>query len=210
MDGQRRLGLDRREGLLRCLLSRGRDADARTQDVRIEGGHEYSQPFWFTMGPNESNTVRKCDIYVYRWDQPSRFVEYPGSSRAHPRDPSGFMFITGTNKRYPGFEILCSVEADLRAPYVAAPLQIGQRDKRFKTVKVRLPDPGRGTCCSWSPVRLVPDLRGDRADSTFALEGKGMRRRVRYHSARHSSRGKDIFQYGRATIAHRPLTGDAS
>jgi hypothetical protein len=177
MGSQRRLGRDRREGLLICPPEQRRDAELWTQDVRIEGGHEYSQPFTFTMGPNEVNTVRRCDIYVYRWDQPPRFVEYPGSSdhsQSNLWNPTELMFITGTNKRYPGFETLCSVEADLRAPYLAAPFQNGQNGKRYKSVNVSVLDLGQSARCSWSAVPLVPGVRSDRADRTLALDRKGM------------------------------------
>jgi hypothetical protein len=39
--------------------------------------------------------------------------------------------------RNPGFELLCTVEADLHKPFNAAPLRTGSGRKRYKEVQVR-------------------------------------------------------------------------
>jgi hypothetical protein len=55
------------------------------QDVRIENRREYTQPYVFFMPADENNLQRSCDIWVYRWEQPPRFVTM-----------NGVLFITWT------------------------------------------------------------------------------------------------------------------
>jgi hypothetical protein len=111
------------------------------QDVKIERGREFTSGYTFMMDLNEYNTVRTCDVLVYRWEQPSRFVEFPGEdflrcSKARARTNLR-RSVSGMDQLYPGFEILCTVEADVRAAYDAAPIQMGRGGKRYKQVHVR-------------------------------------------------------------------------
>jgi hypothetical protein len=52
----------------------------RNQDVRIEKGHEYTEKYVFQLPADTTDFKRSCDIWVYRWEQPGRFVTYPGTS----------------------------------------------------------------------------------------------------------------------------------
>jgi hypothetical protein len=49
------------------------------QDVRLEKGFEYREEFLWMMASNEKNQHCDCDIWVYRWDTPPRFIMRTGA-----------------------------------------------------------------------------------------------------------------------------------
>jgi hypothetical protein len=49
----------------------------KLQDIRISAGDEYKQPYVFKLPATSTNLIKSCDLWVYRWDQPSRFMMLP-------------------------------------------------------------------------------------------------------------------------------------
>jgi hypothetical protein len=54
-----------------------------------------------------------------------------------PCDTPSYAVLDDDTKSYPGFELLCSVEANVRQPFLASPMQYGIGGRGYKDVKVR-------------------------------------------------------------------------
>jgi hypothetical protein len=106
-----------------------------TQDVRIEGGREYHSSYGLARSLTDRNNTFSARIWVYRWDQPGMFITLPGWFGLLCLCNYLIVYPDDDFCPYPGFDVLCTVEANLRSLWEAAPISQAN-GKQFKTINV--------------------------------------------------------------------------
>ncbi|KAJ6515203.1 hypothetical protein C8R47DRAFT_1001423 [Mycena vitilis] len=84
---------------------------------KLDVGKEFAAPFALEMDEQTSDFAYSVSIYVYRRSTPPRFITFAGRKSLQP-----------------GFEVICTVTANLERSYQAAPFLISITGRRYKRV----------------------------------------------------------------------------
>jgi hypothetical protein len=108
----------------------------------VRTGQDFHQSYSISWGEAQLNFVHTSDILIYRGDEPPCFVSDSGKSYVLPLGKArSNVRIHGadTSKLRPGFQVACSVSANLRAAFEAARPRMGSQGQTFRDVSVSYP-----------------------------------------------------------------------